>query len=186
MRALETTLALVVFAALIAGCRNQPGDNDPGGAAITFELTSPAFREGETIPKQYTGDGMDTSPPLRWGQVPKQAKSLAVICDDPDAPSGTWVHWVLFNLPPEVRELPEAVPAQEKLENGAHQGTNDFGKIGYGGPAPPPGKVHRYFFKVYALDCTIDLGAGATAAQLSAAMKGHVLAQGRLMGRYGR
>jgi Raf kinase inhibitor-like YbhB/YbcL family protein len=153
---------------------------------MKIELSSTAFREGEAIPKAYTGDGKDLSPPLRWSDPPQGTRTFALICDDPDAPRGTWVHWVLFNLPADRRELAEGVPAQEVLDGGAKQGKNDFGNIGYGGPAPPKGKPHRYFFKLYALDTPLDLAPGATKAQLVAAMQGHVLAEGQLMGRYGR
>ncbi|MGE5195098.1 MAG: YbhB/YbcL family Raf kinase inhibitor-like protein [Deltaproteobacteria bacterium] len=153
---------------------------------MSIELTSPAFQSGATIPKQYTADGEDKSPPLHWSEPPKTTKSLALICDDPDAPVGTWVHWVLFNVPAETRELEEAVPTAETLGNGAKQGKNDFSGIGYGGPAPPRGKPHRYFFKLYALDRTIDLSPGATSAQRVKAMKGHILAEGQLVGKYGR
>ena len=123
---------------------------------------------------------------MRWSDPPPKTKSFALICDDPDAPRGTWVHWVLFNLPGDRRELGEAVPAQEVLPGGAKQVTNDFGKVGYGGPAPPPGKPHRYFFKLYALDTLLELAPGVTKDQLVAAMRGHVLAEGQLMGKYGR
>ncbi len=153
---------------------------------MSLELTSTAFQQGETIPKQYTGDGVDQSPPLRWSEPPTGTKSIALICDDPDAPRGTWVHWVLFNLPPQTRQLEESVPTTATLGNGAKQGKNDFGNIGYGGPAPPKGKAHRYFFKLYALDIVLDLPTGATKAQLEAAMKGHILAEGQLMGTYKR
>ena len=153
---------------------------------MSIELTSPAFQPGATIPKQYTGDGADRSPPLRWAEPPPGTKSLALICDDPDAPRGNWVHWVLFNLPATSRELEEGVPTIEVLGSGAKHGKNDFGKLGYGGPAPPKGKPHRYFFKLYALDVALDLPAGATKAQLESAMKGHILAAGELMGTYGR
>jgi Raf kinase inhibitor-like YbhB/YbcL family protein len=129
---------------------------------MSLKINSTAFREGETIPKQYTGDGKDLSPPLQWGVPPDGTRSLALICDDPDAPRGTWVHWVLFNLPSDVRALDEGVPPKETLANGTRQGKNDFGKVGYGGPAPPRGKPHRYFFKLYALDTVLDLQAGAT------------------------
>src|SRR5262249_933982 len=109
---------------------------------MTIELSSTAFREGEIIPKEYTADGKDVSPSLRWGEPPAATKSFALICDDPDAPRGIWVHWVLFNLPVDARELPQGVPTKESLPDGAKQGTNDFGKIGWGGPSPPPGKPH--------------------------------------------
>ncbi|HYT90272.1 MAG TPA: YbhB/YbcL family Raf kinase inhibitor-like protein [Gemmataceae bacterium] len=153
---------------------------------MTIALSSPAFREGETIPQQYTGDGKDVSPALQWTAVPEGTRSLVLICDDPDAPRGTWTHWVLFNLPADVRELAEGVPPKEELANGARQGKNDFKKIGYGGPAPPRGKPHRYFFKLYALDTSLDLKAGASKDEVVAAMKGHVLGEGQLMGKYGR
>jgi Raf kinase inhibitor-like YbhB/YbcL family protein len=153
---------------------------------MSIELTSKAFQAGETIPKPYTGDGADRSPPLAWSEPPAGTRSLALICEDPDAPRGIWVHWVLFNLPASTRELEEGVPTTDTLSNGAKQGKTDFGTIGYGGPAPPRGKPHRYFFKLYALDGTVDLSAGATRAQLLDAMKGHILAEGQLMGTYGR
>jgi Raf kinase inhibitor-like YbhB/YbcL family protein len=153
---------------------------------MKLELSSTAFREGEPIPEQYTGDGQDLSPPLQWSDPPAGAKSFALIADDPDAPRGTWVHWVLFNLPAEARGLAQGTPKTATLPSGAKQGNTDFGSVGYGGPAPPRGKPHRYFFKVYALDTLLDLAAGATKAQLEAAMKGHALAQGQLMGTYKR
>jgi Raf kinase inhibitor-like YbhB/YbcL family protein len=154
---------------------------------MQLHLNSTAFREGETIPQRHTGDGKDLSPALTWADVPEGTRSLALICDDPDAPRGTWVHWILFNLPADVRELPEGVPADKILPTGARQGKNDFGKIGYGGPAPPRGHgAHRYFFKLYALDTSLDLQPGVTKAQVEAAMKGHILAEGQLMGKYAR
>ena len=153
---------------------------------MSIEITSTAIQQGESIPKQYTGDGADRSPPLRWSEPPSGTKSIALICDDPDAPGATWVHWVIFDLPPQIRELTEGVPTTETLGNGAKQGTNDFGNIGYGGPAPPKGKPHRYFFKLYALDAALDLPTGATKAEVENAMKGHILAEGQLMGTYKR
>ena len=153
---------------------------------MSIELTSTAFQPEETIPKQFTGDGADKSPPLRWSEPPKGTQSLALICDDPDAPRGTWVHWVLFNLPAQTRELEEGVPTTKTLSNGVKQGKNDFGNVGYGGPAPPRGKAHRYFFKLYALDVSLDLPSGATKSELEHAMKGHILAEGKLMGKYQR
>jgi Raf kinase inhibitor-like YbhB/YbcL family protein len=153
---------------------------------MALELTSTAFQEGATIPEQYTGDGRNVSPPLKWTDPPAGTRSLALVCEDPDAPRGTFTHWTAFNLPAESRELSEAVPAEATLPNGTAQGTNDFGQVGYGGPKPPPGKPHRYFFKLYALDRRLDLQAGAGKEDLRAAMKGHVLAEGQLMGTYGR
>ncbi len=150
-----------------------------------MQVTSTAFREGETIPKQYTADGKNVSPPLQWSGVPDGTVSLALICDDPDAPRGTWVHWVLFNLPPDLTSLAEALPGNVH-PGGIGQGSNDFGKTGYGGPSPPPGKPHRYYVKVYALGKLLELPAGATKQQVVEAMEGHILASGQLMGRYGR
>lgn len=161
------------------------GDTARGEQEKEIEVNSPVFTWGEAIPVKYTCDGDNVSPPLSWKGVPKGASSLALICDDPDAPGGTWVHWVLYNLPPEERGLPEGVPSKEVLENRARQGRNDFRKIGYGGPCPPGG-THRYFFKVYALDAEAGLEPGATKAQLLEAMKGHVIGKGRLMGEYKR
>jgi len=152
----------------------------------TMKLTSSAFNEGQPIPAKYTCDGTNVSPPLKWSGAPPAAKSLALICDDPDAPVGTWVHWVLYDLQPAISELGEGVPPLNPLPNGAHQGVNDFRKIGYGGPCPPPGKPHRYFFKIYALDQPLQLKPGATKKELLAAMEGHVLAEGQLIGTYQR
>ena len=153
---------------------------------MALELTSSVFQAGQPIPQQYTGDGKDVSPALKWTDPPAGTKSFALICDDPDAPRKTWVHWVLFNVPAESRELNEGVPAQETLPGGARQGKNDFGKLGYGGPAPPRGKPHRYFFRLYALDTMLDLSTGASKADLIKAMEGHVLSEAALMGTYAR
>lgn len=152
---------------------------------MAMNLTSSAFTEGTMIPRKYTCDAEDTSPDLKWSGVPKGTQSLALICDDPDAPVGTWVHWVLFNIPADVTALPAGIPAEATLENGARQGKNDFRKLGYGGPCPPGG-THRYYFKLYALDTRLDLASGSSKAQLLAAMKGHILAEGQLMGKYQR
>ncbi|MHC4575359.1 MAG: YbhB/YbcL family Raf kinase inhibitor-like protein [Planctomycetota bacterium] len=152
---------------------------------MEIKVTSPAFEEGGFIPSKYTADGEDISPPLRWDGVPDGTQSIALISDDPDAPVGTWVHWVLFNLPPQTLELPENVPPDRNLANGAAQGTNDFGRIGYGGPAPPSG-THRYFFKIYALDTRLELAAGVKKRQLLKAMEGRILGEGQLMGKYKR
>ena len=138
---------------------------------MSIELTSTAFKAEKPIPKQYTGDGTDQSPPLQWSEPPSGTKSIALICDDPDAPRGTWVHWVLFNVPAQTLELEAGVPTTETLANGAKQGKNDFGNIGYGGPAPPKGKAHRYFFKLYALDAALNLPSGALARACRAAWR---------------
>ncbi len=152
---------------------------------MAIQIQSSAFPEGGTIPKQYTCDGRDISPPLSWTGVPEGAKSLALICDDPDAPRTTWVHWVLFNLPPQTKELPEAVPPRETSPAGGIHGKNDFRKLGYGGPCPPSG-THRYLFKLYALDAELKLPAGATKDQVVHTMEAHILAEGRLTGKYSR
>ena len=152
---------------------------------MALTLTSTAFREGEVIPSQYTCDGKGVSPPLAWTDPPSDAKSFALINDDPDAPMGAWVHWVVYNIPSALHSLPEALPTQAKLSDGTRQGRTDFGRTGYGGPCPPSG-THRYFFKLYALDATLDLAAEATKAQLEEAMKGHIVAQTQLVGSYRR
>ena len=156
------------------------------GGIMSLQITSSSFTAGQSIPKQYTCDGADISPQLAWKDAPAGTKSFALIVDDPDAPAGTWVHWVLFNLPAATHELAEGVEKKEQLANGALQGRNDFPKIGWNGPCPPPGKPHRYFFKLYALDTALDLKAGASKADVERAMKGHVLGQGELMGKFGR
>jgi Raf kinase inhibitor-like YbhB/YbcL family protein len=152
---------------------------------MDIKMTSSAFAEGDMIPKRYTCDSEDVSPDLSWSGVPEGTRSIALICDDPDAPMGTWVHWVLFNLPGGHRELPEAVPPDKTLTHGGLHGKNDFGRLGYGGPCPPGG-THRYYFKLYALDIRLDLDSGITKAQLMDAMEGHILGQGQIMGRYSR
>ncbi len=150
-----------------------------------FTITSPAFKEGELIPKKYTCDGQNISPPLEWQLAPSNTKSLALIADDPDAPMGTWVHWVIFNIPPTATGFPENVPTKDSLPNGAVQGRNDSRGIGYDGPSPPGG-THRYFFKLYALDTMLKLSSGITKAALLKAMEGHIMAQTQTMGRYSR
>jgi len=151
---------------------------------MAFLLATPAFENGAMIPKKFTCDGPDVSPPLTWTEPPKSTKSFAVIVDDPDAPSGTWVHWVLYEVPADTRELSEGVRKDRQLSNGALQGRNDFGKIGYNGPCPPRGGPHRYFFKLYALDARANLKAGASKSDLERAMKGHILAQAEIIGRF--
>lgn len=155
-------------------------------AAAKFELRAIAFQPGGDIPRRFTCDGPDVSPALRWTEPPAGTESFALIADDPDAPSGTWVHWAAYDLPATWRELPEGIAKIKEIPGGARQGSNDFPRIGYGGPCPPPGKAHRYFFKLYALDKKLDLKAGATKQDLEQAMKGHILAQAELMGRYHR
>jgi Raf kinase inhibitor-like YbhB/YbcL family protein len=152
---------------------------------LAMTLTSPSFVHGDPIPLRHTADGVNVSPPLAWAGVPAGTKSLALICDDPDAPAKVWVHWVLYGLPPTLTGLPEGVPADPTLPDGSRQGANDSGTTGYDGPYPPKGKPHRYFFKLYALDADVTLSVGATKAELLAAM-GTVLAEAELMGTYQR
>ncbi|HVM48232.1 MAG TPA: YbhB/YbcL family Raf kinase inhibitor-like protein [Candidatus Acidoferrum sp.] len=151
-----------------------------------MQLTSSAFNEGGPIPAKYTCDDKNVSPPFKWSGVPAGAKALALIADDPDAPAGTWVHWVLYDLPGTATELPEDVPKSQYVAAGARQGLNDFRHLGYGGPCPPPGKPHRYYFKLYALDSALDLKPGAAKTVVERAMEGHVLAHAELMGTYKR
>lgn len=153
---------------------------------MSFHISSTAFAPGEAIPKQFTCDGPDVSPQLTWSNAPAGTQSFALIMDDPDAPTGTWVHWVLYDLPPGTHELPEDLAKQEELPNHARQGITDFRKVGYGGPCPPAGKPHRYFFKLYALDRKLNLKAGASKAEVERTMQGHILGQAELMGRFGR
>jgi len=152
---------------------------------MALEISSTAFSEGEMIPTRYTCDGPDVSPDLSWSGVPDAAESLALICDDPDAPMGTWVHWVLFNIPSSASGLPAEISSDATLENGARHGTNDFRRLGYGGPCPPGG-THRYYFKLYALDTELSLDSGVTKDQLVEAMQGHILSEAQLMGTYKR
>jgi Raf kinase inhibitor-like YbhB/YbcL family protein len=153
---------------------------------MPFSVASTAFTVGGTIPRPYTADGRDVSPSLRWENPPPGTQAFALICDDPDAPGGTWVHWVIWNLPASARGLNEAVQHMKTTADGSAQGKNDFGRIGYGGPSPPPGKAHRYFFRLYALKEKLTLAAGATRGELERAMQGRVLATVELFGTYGR
>ena len=153
---------------------------------MTLTMKSGVFQEGGWIPSRYTCDGKDLSPNLSWSGVPEGAKSFALICEDPDAPAGTWTHWVIFNIPLRVTGLPIGVPPTRELADGTRQGINDFHRIGYGGPCPPKGPAHRYFFILYALDTKLTLKPGITRQELLRAMRGHVLAKTRLMGRYKR
>jgi Raf kinase inhibitor-like YbhB/YbcL family protein len=153
---------------------------------MAFEIKSSAFEPGQSIPKKYTCEGSDLSVALAWTDPPAGTKSFALIADDPDAPMGTWVHWVVYDLPAEARGLPEGFPKQETLPDGTRQGLNDFRRVGYGGPCPPPGKPHRYFFKLYALDKKIGLPPRATKPQILDAMKNHILVEAQVMGTYKR
>jgi hypothetical protein len=190
MRTLRGSLWLIAIGALIwgiAGCGRDASRPPKGGDSTVsaFEISSPAFQDGERIPDRHTCVGEDLSPPLRWEGAPEGTQSFALIAEDPDAPGGTFVHWVLYNLPAAITELPEGVPRGERLESGALQGVNDFRVVEYSGPCPPPGRTHRYYFILRALDAALDLGPGATKAQLETAMQGRVLAEAKLMGTYG-
>lgn len=151
---------------------------------MPLTLTCSAFSPGARIPRAYTGQGRDMSPPLQWMEVPEKTKAFALIVDDPDAPDKIWTHWVLFNIPAEERELAEDVAPEDQFPNGIRQGTNDFGRIGYGGPAPPPGEDHRYMFHLYALDAPLDLPPGCDKDELLDAMKGHIVEHAKLTGTY--
>jgi Raf kinase inhibitor-like YbhB/YbcL family protein len=176
---LATSFSLIGYS-----CNSDVPDPAIKGNVAIMKLISSAFNEGRSIPAKYTADGQDTSPALAWSDVPAGAKTLVLICDDPDAPGGTWVHWVVYNIPITVFGLPESVPNQEVLDNGAQQGMSDFKRPGYGGPAPPSG-THRYFFKLYALDIALQLEPKTTTKDvLINAMQGHIIGKGQLIGRY--
>ncbi len=183
-------LPLILSFALVqmtcqAQSQQQPS-NTQEGKSMAFRLSSPAFAHEATIPVKYTCDGPDVSPPLKWDGLPDGTQSLVLICDDPDAPMGTWVHWVMYNIPTSVTELPEGVPTEPTVLNGIVQGINDFKRIGYGGPCPPAGKPHRYFFKLYAVDIPTNWESGLTKAAVLKKIEGHILGEAQLMGRYQR
>jgi Raf kinase inhibitor-like YbhB/YbcL family protein len=186
---LLTLAALVLLGVACKRVETQAEKEETGKKeveAMALQIKSGAFENGATIPKKYTCDGEDLSPALSWSGVPDGTKSFALICDDPDAPMGTWVHWVLWGLPPDTMGLLEGVAAETSLTSGARQGINSGSRVGYNGPCPPPGKPHRYYFKLYALDTTLNLPSTANKAALEKAMKGHVLAEAQVMGKYGR
>lgn len=151
-----------------------------------INLMSDVFEEGDIIPTRHTCDDVNISPPLRWDSLPERTISFAILCEDPDAPMGTWTHWIIFNIPPDVMELSAELENKEHLERGMTQGINDFGYAGYGGPCPPEGKEHRYFFRIYALDTTLNPGPGVKREAFLRALDENVLDEGQLMGIYGR
>jgi Raf kinase inhibitor-like YbhB/YbcL family protein len=153
---------------------------------MSFFLRSPAWSEKGRIPVQFTAQGSDISPELIWGDMPSGTESLALICEDPDAPTGTWVHWVIYNIPATEKGLKQDIPASPKLDSGMLQGRNDFNRIGYGGPAPPPGSVHRYFFRLYALDLVLSTGAGIVKRDLLRLIQGHILGKAEYFGTFSR
>jgi hypothetical protein len=178
---IKISLLLVLLVILmLAGCKNQARIDSEGGAVdMSIQVTS-IFNDGDMIPQVYTCDGGNVSPPLSWTGIPGNTTSLALIMDDPDAPGGTWVHWVLYNLPPDLSGI------EQGKSGGGTVGINDFKRLGYGGPCPPKGTTHRYYMRVYALDMMLDLKSGATKAQVESLMRGHILAQGQLVGKFGR
>ena len=173
-------LIACMLACILAG----HASGQPAPAAL--KITSSSFQAGQPIPAEYTCEGADISPALRWSGVPASAKTIALICEDPDAPAGIWTHWVLYNLPAGIMELAEKTPTTPSLPPDARQGTNDFKRTGYSGPCPPAGKPHRYFFKIYALDIAVTLNPGANRQELLHAMEGHVVAAGQITGTYRR
>lgn len=180
---------LLYFAWLMIACGTQgtkPTTKQSISPKTMMMLRSPAFENGQPIPKKYTGDDQDLSPELIWGSTPQGTRSFALICQDPDAPVGTFIHWVIYNIPDTIQRLPEGFPRDEKLPDGICQGRNDFGAIGYRGPLPPPGKPHRYFFILYALDTILSTPPGATASDIQKVITGHTLATAELIGTYRR
>ena len=157
-----------------------------GSEAMAFRIQSPAFEDKGDLPAKYTCDGENISPPLAWTEAPQGTKSFALITDDPDSSSGTWVHWVLYDLPVETTQLQEGIQSTEILADGSKHGITDFRKADYGGPCPPPGNAHRYIFKLYALDQMLGLPPKASKAELLVAMNGHVLAHAEVVGNYKR
>ena len=190
--------AIILFGAATLYAGDGKSEKPKGKSEVKMQIGSAAFQNGDSIPVKYTCDGHDVSPPLIFVGVSGSAKSLALICDDPDAPAGTWVHWVLYDIPPYARGLSEkimeAVNPVVKVEGRVltlSQGRNDFGKYGYGGPCPPKGKPHRYFFKLYALDIELKIDKetvvkGVTKEVLLERMKEHIVAEASLMGKYQR
>lgn len=185
-----TCILLLLAQPVLAACQAGEDEQDRLQAAeeegnMTITITSPAFSEGSSIPTKYTCDGNDSSPELKWTGIPAEANSLALIVDDPDAPRGTWVHWIVYNMPASTSGLPENVTEGEPVPGGGTQGNSSWRRPGYGGPCPPSG-THRYFFKLYALDGPLNLPQGATKMAVLRAMEGHILAEGQLMGTYQR
>ena len=178
-----STLALLLLCACHNADRNHASPGQTAQDKMTLTISSSAFANGGMIPSQYTCDGANISPPVQWSGLPAAAKTFAIIVDDPDAPAKTWVHWVVYDLPANTTQLTESIGQGKPLGSGGKQGTNDFKKIGYGGPCPPGG-THRYFFKLYAVDIETSLPPGATKDELLKAIEGHVVAQGELVGKY--
>lgn len=182
----QRLLLLSVLLPLLCGLAAARGSEAAAAGGAGFQLKAAAFAPGTLIPRRHTCQGADVSPALTWTDPPAGTKSFALIVTDPDAPAHTWVHWVIYNLPANARQLPEGVSKDAKVQHGALQGSNDFERLGYGGPCPPPGEPHRYFFRLYALNAQLNLKPGASREQVEEAMKGHILARAELMARYGR
>ncbi|HEY9792048.1 MAG TPA: YbhB/YbcL family Raf kinase inhibitor-like protein [Candidatus Obscuribacterales bacterium] len=178
----------ILFALFVCVSNAAPTNADSRATSVRMPTLSvvSTFKDGQTIPKQFTADGGDRSPALRWSTPPSNAKSIAIIVSDPDAPRGTWYHWLLYNLPANITYLNENVPKTPTTVGGAMQGTNDFNRIGYSGPAPPPGQKHRYEFRIAALDAMLSLKPGARKEEVLNAVREHEIAEGRLMGVYSR
>lgn len=181
-------LAIPLLLAPLASCRSSALSSRAQKAppASGFRIESPDFSEGNLIPRRLTCEGADDSPALEWSDPPAGTRSFVLIVEDPDAPAGIWTHWVAYNLPAGARKLPANMPKKERVAGGGIQGLNSFGNVGYGGPCPPPGNAHRYFFRLYALDTTLNLGPGSSRRQVLAATKGHILGEAHLMGRFKR
>lgn len=196
-------VAMVSITLLASGCTTPetpaPDDTAPPAQEpqtpvqeeatdVDWKLTSSAFEDGESIPARYTCSGQDLSPTLEWTDPPEGTQELAMVVDDPDAPRGTFVHWVIYGLDPDISALPEGMPAGEELDSPVvcRQGRNDFDAMGYRGPCPPGGEEHRYFFKLYALEETINLRPGVTKAELMDEIEGKTIAKAELVGRYSR
>jgi Raf kinase inhibitor-like YbhB/YbcL family protein len=179
-------LGFILLVLVGSGCQTLQTAAPEGAQPMTIQITSTAFTEGNSIPQKYTCDNQDISPPLVWTGIPAGAKSLALIVDDPDAPVGAWVHWVVFDMLPTLNGLPEGIAKTPTVAGIGTQGRTDFGKPGYGGPCPPKGKPHRYFFRLYALDSLLKLPAGAKRSEVDKAMQEHILALGQLIGNYSR
>jgi len=174
---------------IMLSCNSKPKQAEPTETPLqvkSIELKSAAFQQGQSIPIDLTCTGQDSSPELSWSAPPLETHTLALVMDDPDAPGGTWQHWLVYNIPGNSRSLSGTQPAKERLENTALQGTNDFEKLGYNGPCPPPGNNHRYYIRLYALNKQLELKAGASRNDLDQAMQGHIIAQGELMGTFKR
>jgi Raf kinase inhibitor-like YbhB/YbcL family protein len=183
---LFATVLLSLAAVIPGNVRAWSVNRLKGTPSVAFTISSPSFQPAGEIPKKFTCDGADVSPELHWSAAPADSVSFALIADDPDAPAGTWTHWLFFDIPASTATLPEGVSKVDEVPSGGGQGRNDFRKIGYGGPCPPPGKPHRYFFRLYAIDRMLNLKAGASRNELEQAMQGRVLAVAELMGTYHR